>query len=78
MNPSAFEKAARYFVFTFATTFVLGLANVLTDIGDTRDWGAAKAALIALVVAAAVAALRGAVAFLPVFTDDNATGIQKR
>lgn len=69
-------KIVRVFVFTFAGVFLPALANITDDVSKSMDWNAARAALIALFFAACAAAIRAIVAFLPVFTDDNA-GIRR-
>ena len=57
--PVFWKKVALSFVRAFAAAFVLGLTDVLSAVGpNASDWGAGKAALVALVVAAVTAGVR--------------------
>lgn len=76
MTASVATKIARVFAFSFLGVFLPALANIILDVSSTLDWSAAKAALVALVLAALSAAIRAVVAYLPVFSDDN-VGVQK-
>ena len=69
-------KILRVFAFSFLGVFVPALANILLDVSSTLDWSAAKAALVALVLASFSAAIRALVAFLPILPDDD-VGLQR-
>lgn len=64
-------KVLRTFVFAFLGIFLPALANIVLDLSNTLDWSAAKAAIVALVLASFSAAIRAIVAFLPILADDN-------
>lgn len=70
-------KVLRTFVFAFLGVFLPALANIVLDVSNTLDWTAAKAALVALVLAAFSAGIRAVVAFLPILPDDN-VGVQRK
>lgn len=65
------QKILRTFVFAFLGVLLPALATIVLDVSETGDWGAAKAAVVSLALAAFAAALRALVAFLPVFADDQ-------
>ena len=69
--PSVATKILRVFVFAFLGIFLPAVANIVLDASQTLDWSAAKAALVALVLASFAAGLRALVAFLPILPDDN-------
>lgn len=64
-------KVVRVFVFSFAGPFLAGLADILLDLSKTGDWTVGRVAVVSLAVASASAAVRAAVAFLPILPDDN-------
>lgn len=78
MQLSLLEKVARTFAFAFLGIFIPALAGLVSDLAGTRDWNAARAALVSLCFAASAAGLRAIVAFLPVFKDDDHIGIAKK
>ena len=51
-------KLVTSFVRAFLGVFVVGVIGVGSDVANTHDWSAAKAALVALVSAAFVAGFR--------------------
>ena len=75
--PPVTVKILRVFVFSYLGVFLPALATIVLDVSETGDWGAAKAAVVSLALAACAAAIRALVAFLPVFADDQ-VGIQKK
>jgi hypothetical protein len=77
MNLSLSTKVLRVFAFTFLGVFIPGIAGLADTLAKGGDWSAARTALVALVLAAVAGSLRGLVAFLPVFSDDNHIGVTK-
>lgn len=74
---SVTQKIARTFVFAFLGVFLPCLVSIAGNLSNTVDWSVAKAALVSGVFGAFAAGIRTIVAFLPVFADDNNTGISK-
>ena len=74
------QKVMRVFFFTFVSTFlttgVLPIAEKLEK-GEDVDFTVAKALLLSAITAAIGAAIRAAVAALPIFADDNDIGMKK-
>lgn len=71
------QKILRAFAFTFLGVLLPGLAALLLDVSRTGDWTAARVAGTSLVLAAASAAVRALVAYLPILPDDT-VGLQKK
>jgi hypothetical protein len=77
MQLSLTTKILRVFAFTFLGVFIPGVAGLADTLAKGGDWNAGRTALISLVLAAIAGALRGIVAFLPVFSSDNHIGASK-
>lgn len=52
------KRVALSFVRAFLGVFVVGVLNIASNVANTHDWSAGKAALVALVSAAVVAGIK--------------------
>lgn len=59
MGENFVRRVGMSFLRAFVVTFVLGLTDVISAVGpNATEWGAGKAALVALVVASVTAGVR--------------------
>lgn len=77
MTISLGQKLARSFVWAFLGAFLPLLVNTLVEFSETGDWAVWKALVFSGIAGATAVAVRAVIAYLPVFTDDNQTGIPK-
>lgn len=77
MTISLGQKLARAFAWAFLGAFLPLLVNTLTEFAEHGDWAVWRALLFSGIAGSTAVAVRAIVAYLPVFEDDNQTGIAK-
>lgn len=71
------QKLARAFAWAFLGAFLPLLVNTLAEFAEHGDWAVWRVLLFSGIAGATAVAVRAVIAYLPVFEDDNQTGISK-